>query len=123
MDSTGLILLVEIVLGTGIVVLLYFYVRRKKTAVQKIDPVLEAKIQELRNRGMPEEAARNQATLEYQAAMRARQKKTSIIMGAIWMAIGVVFALINGLDISSIALVGLGAIQLVSGLLVKTEQK
>jgi hypothetical protein len=123
MDSTGLILLVEIVLGTGIVILLYFYVRRKKTAVQKIDPVLEAKIQELRNRGMPEEAARNQATLEYQAAMRARQKKTSIIMGAIWMAIGVVFALINGLDISSIALVGLGAIQLVSGLLVKTEQK
>jgi hypothetical protein len=123
MDSTGLILLVEIVLGTGIVILLYFYVRRKKTAVQKIDPVLEAKIQELRNRGMPEEAARNQATLEYHAAMRARQKKTSIIMGAIWMAIGVVFALINGLDISSIALVGLGAIQLVSGLLVKTEQK
>jgi hypothetical protein len=123
MDSTGLILLVEIVLGTGIVILLYFYVRRKKTAVQKIDPVLEAKIQELRNRGMSEEAARNQATMEYQAAMRARQKKTSIIMGAIWMAIGVVFALINGLDISSIALVGLGAIQLVSGLLVKTEQK
>jgi hypothetical protein len=123
MDSTGLILLVEIVVGTGIVVLLYFYVRRKKTAVQKADPVLEAKVQELRNQGMPEEAARKQATLEYQAAMRARQKKTSIIMGAIWMVIGVVFVIINGLDISGIALVGLGAIQVVSGLLIKTEQR
>jgi hypothetical protein len=122
MDSNTLILLVEIVVGTAIVVLLYFYLRRKKAAVQKTDPALEAKIQELRIQGMPEEAARNQATMEYQAAMKARQKKTSIIMGGFWMVAGVIFAFINGLDISSIALIGLGAVQIVSGLMIKTDQ-
>ena len=36
------------------------------------------------------------------------------------MAFGVMFTFINGLDVSSIALMGLGAIQIVMGLLIKT---
>lgn len=120
MNSDSLTLLLKIVGFAGIVAILFFFFRRKKAMDPKVDPALEAKFQELRNQGMPEETARKQALVEYQAAMRARQKKVSIIMGLIWMAFGIVFAFINGLDISSLALLGLGAIQVIMGLLIKT---
>lgn len=120
MNNDGMILLLKIVSFAGIVALLFFFFRRKKAAGPAADPALEAKIQELRIQGMSEEDAKKQGLLEYQAAARARQKKVSIIMGAVWMAFGVMFAFINGLDVSSIALMGLGAIQIVMGLLIKT---
>ncbi len=121
MDDQSLNLILRIAGFAGIVALLFFFFRKKKPTGVKANPELEAKIQELRNQGAPEEQARQQATAEYQAMMKARQKKVSIIMGAVWMVFGVVFFLINGMDISSIALVGLGIIQIVTGLMIKTE--
>ncbi len=122
MNNDGLILLLKIVSFAAIVALLYFFFRKKKPAEPKTDPVLDAKIQELRNQGMPEEAAVKQATADYQAAMKARQKKTYIIMGGFWMVAGVVFVFINGLEVSSIALIGLGVVQIIFGLMIKTGQ-
>lgn len=121
MDEQSLNLILRIAGFAGIVALLFFFFRKKKPADARANPELEAKIQELRIQGASEEQARQQATSEYQAAMKVRQKKVSIIMGAVWMGFGVVFFFINGLDISSIALVGLGVIQIVTGLMIKTE--
>jgi len=122
MDEQSLNMLLRIAGFAGIVALLFFFFRKKKPVAPKTDPVLEAKIQELKIQGMSEENARLQATAEYQAVMKARQKKVSIIMGLVWMGFGVMFYFINGLDISSVALIGLGGIQIVTGLLIKTDQ-
>ena len=54
--------------------------------------------------------------------MKARQKKVSIIMGAVWMVFGVVFFLINGTGYFQYRIGwAWSVIQIVTGLMIKTE--
>lgn len=120
MDYDSLVLLLKILAFAGSVALIYYYFRKKKTAGDKTNTVLEVKIAELRSQGLTEEAAQEQAVTEYRNTMLARQKKVSLIMGAVWIAFGAVFYLQSGqLDMSSIALIGLGVVQLLTGLMIK----
>ncbi|MBA4419820.1 MAG: hypothetical protein C0391_01600 [Anaerolinea sp.] len=120
MNYDSLVLLLKILAFAGIVSLIYYYFRKKKSSSAKTNTELDAKIAELRSQGLTEEAAQQQAVAEYRNTMLAKQKKVSLIMGVVWMAFGAVFYMQSGrLDMSSIALLGLGAVQLLTGLLIK----
>jgi|WetSurMetagenome_2_1015567.scaffolds.fasta_scaffold18819_3 hypothetical protein len=122
MNDESLTLLLKIIGFAGLIAVVYYYFRRRKPQDPRPNLEIEKKFEELRTQGVPEDMARKQANTEYQFAMKARQKKVSIIMGSIWIAFGVFFAVINPIDFSSIALIGLGAIQVVTGLLIKTDK-
>ncbi len=123
MNDESLTLLLKIVGFAGFIALLYYFFRKKKPLDPRSNTEIEKKFEELRTQGVPEEMARKQAVTDYQFAMKTRQKKVSIIMGSVWIAFGVFFALISPIDISSIALIGLGAVQIVTGLLIKTDKQ
>jgi len=55
--------------------------------------------------------------------MKVRQKKVSVIMGSVWIVFGIFFAIVSPIDISSIALIGLGAVQIITGLMIRIEKK
>jgi len=122
MDTESLTLLLKIVGFAGFIALLYYFFRKKKPIDIHSNQEIEKKFQELRIQGVPEEIAHKQSVTEYQNAMKARQKKVSIIMGSVWIVFGIFFAIVSPIDISSIALIGLGAVQIITGLMIKTEK-
>jgi cytochrome c-type biogenesis protein CcmH/NrfG len=117
-------LLVKIVIFAVIVALLYFMMRRRKPANNQRISELQARANELTIQGVSEEDAQKQAMAELRTKMLARQKKVSIYMGAIWIMFGLVFyAQSKTLDVTTIALVTLGAIQVLTGLFIKPAKK
>jgi|GEM_PF-4352377 len=117
-------LLIKIVIFAGIVALLFFMMRRRKPASNQRMAELQARVQELTMQGAAEEDAQKQAMAELRVKMLARQKKVSMYMGAVWIMFGLVFyAQSKTLDVTTIALVTLGAIQVLTGWMIKPEKK
>jgi hypothetical protein len=117
-------LLIKIVIFAVIVALIYFFMRRRKWARSRTADVLQTRIADLTAGGMAEIDAEKLAINELRGSMLARQKKVSIYMGAVWIMFGLVFyAQSKTLDVTTIALVTLGAIQVITGLLIKPQKK
>lgn len=119
MSPDSLSMLLKIIGFAGIVGILAWFLLRKKPADSSPDPALEAKVQEYRIQGLTDEAARSKAAQDYEAVMKQKRKRGSIIIGVVWIAFGLFFLVIIGPDISSFALLGLGLFQLISAFWIK----
>lgn len=123
MDLNSASTLFRIVAFAAIVALIYYLMRKRRPAAAKTNPELESRIMELKTQGATEEQAQLQAIGEFRSKMMARQKKTSFYMGLIWIVFGLVFFLQAGkMDITSIALIALGALQVLMSLLMRAKQ-
>lgn len=120
MNNETINLVLKVLALAGIVALVYFMFRKKGSAQTGINRAVDLRMQELQSQGMDEVEAHKQAITENRMRILARQKTTSIVMGALWIVFGVVFYIQLGrLDLSSIALVGLGLVQIATVLLIK----
>jgi len=120
MTSETINLILKLLALAGIVALVYFLFRKKGSDNGGISKAVEIRMQELQSQGMDEVEAEKQAFAENRTRMLARQRTSSMVIGALWIVFGVVFYIQLGrLDLSSIALVGLGLVQIATAFLIK----
>ena len=122
MNDESLTLLLKIVGFAGFIALLYYFFRKKKPLDPGSNPAHRRKNSGLRTRACLRKWPENRLT-EYQSAMKSQAEKGIHHHGKRLDRFRGILRFHQPIDISSIALIGFGAVQIVTGLLIKTDKQ